>query len=292
MVYLAILSAVFLFTIQTICFKEFNRSFMKNLSSYFIFNFMYFTIVVIIFWIARANAEGFDPSTIMLGVVFGILFVCTILLYMKAMETGPLSYTALAFSFGLLVPIIFGVSFWSEKISIVQSGGLILLFTAFYLGSKTSRDEKQRKNLRWVLLCVVALIGNGGLMTITKFHQILLPGRQIKEFLILSFGTASLLSLILFLWRYFVKNEKVVHLKNLNFLFIALGAGITTAFGNQLMLYLAGKVPGVILFPTVNGSIVFFSSIFSIFLYREKLTRNGVLGLVSGVTALVLLSLS
>ena len=102
--YLLVLACIFIFVFQTISFKEFNRSHMKNIASYFLFNFIYFCMVVFIVLILGGFKE-LKPYTLWLGMSFGTLFVGTILCYMKAMETGPLSYSALFFSFGLVIPL-------------------------------------------------------------------------------------------------------------------------------------------------------------------------------------------
>ena len=125
-------------------------------------------------------------------------------------------------------------------------------------------------------------------MTLAKEHQILLPGKQVLEFLIVSFGTAALLSLILFLCSYF-KKQSISHLWQTPFVFIVLGAGLTTAFGNQLALYLNSRIPSILQFPTVNGGVVILSTVVSSVIFGEILTKKGKLGLGLGIVALVLL---
>lgn len=282
--------SILIFALQTLSFKEFNRSFMKNLASYFMFNFLYFNVVVLTFILLNTKPEGIHLQTAILAVAFGVLFVITILLYMKAMEEGPLSFSSLLFSFGILVPIICGVFLWNEGISAVQLVGLALLFLTFYMGSGTTGDSEHKVNLRWLVFCITALVGNGIIMALSKAHQMIMPGKEIKEFLILAFGTASLLSLLLFFRQRFVAGEKVSHLKNRTFVLLVLAAGITTAFGNQLALYLSARIPAVIQFPTVNGGVVFVSTIFSALVFKEKLSKRGIAGMLLGLVALVLLS--
>lgn len=286
--YLAIFVTILLLATQTICFKMFNRTYMKNLASYFIFNFLYFSLVVLIFIIIGGIPTYLDTYTLVFGISFGMLFVFTIFSYMKAMETGPLSYSSLFFSFGLIVPVIFGTFIWHERISIIQVFSLVLLLATFYLCAGASENTKSGLNLRWIMFCFIAFVGNGVLMTLAKEHQILLPGKQVGEFLIVSFGTAALLSLILFLCSY-LRKQSISHLLRMPFAFVVLGAGVTTAFGNQLALYLNSHVPSILQFPTVNGGIVIFSTVASSLIFGERLTRKGKLGLGLGIAALVLL---
>ena len=292
--YALLILAILIFTVQTYSFKEFNRRYMKNLASYFLFNAIYFCIVVLIFLVVNRDVEPISPITFILALVFGVLFILTILLYMKAMEYGPLSYSTLIFSLGLLVPVLYGALFWQERISIPQIFGLLLLLLTLLMGSRpVSRidDPKSRINLRWVIMVILALAGNGVLMTTSKSQQMLMPGREIEEFLILSFGTSAVLSLILFLIRHFRHGESVSHLRKWPFLILVVIASVTTAAGNLIALYLSGRMPAIIQYPSVSGGMVLLSTIMAVLLYKERLTRNKMLGLLTGLAALVMLSL-
>ena len=273
MPYLLILVSIVIFTFQTISFKEFNKKYMKNLGSYFLFNFCYFTIsVLMLFMLGGFNS--LQPYTLWLGISFGILFVGTILVYMKAMEIGPLSYTTLFFAFGLLVPIVFGLFFWDESISLWQFIGLLLLLVTFYLGNDSSGNEEQKWSGKWLTFCVLAFISNGTLMVMSKGHQILLPEKELNEFLIIGFGTSAIFSLILFIWKYFWGKEGIKHFKSLPLGGVIVIAGVSTAIGNWLVLYLATKIPSVVQFPSVNGGIVLLSTLVSSVLYKEKLSKK------------------
>jgi len=101
-------------TVQSICFKKFNHSFMKNFANYFIFNFLYCIIVILIFSILNSRPHGISNLTVILAVSFGVLFIVATFSYMKAMENGPLSYASLMYLFGILIPIVFGMILWDS----------------------------------------------------------------------------------------------------------------------------------------------------------------------------------
>jgi drug/metabolite transporter (DMT)-like permease len=288
--YLLILFTACLLAVQALCFKEFNRTYMKNVASYFLFNCLYFTIVASIFLLSGISIGGYHPATIGLGIVFGATFIIAIFCYMKAMESGPFSFTILFNSFGILVPVAAGLLFWNEPVSMIQLVGLILLFATFYLGGASSSSGQQKVSLRWILFCIASFLGNGFVMTITKWHQVLLPGEEMKEFLTIAFGTAAVLSLVFFLIYFYAKKQIVFTLTKIPILSIVLITGIVTAYGNQLIVYLASRIPSVIQFPAINGGIVILSTIASTFIFKDKLTRNALAGIGLGIVALVLLS--
>lgn len=247
--------------------------------------------MVILFFVTSSEIHAFDPFTLLLGAGFGIMYVTTVFSYTKAMESGPLSYTSLFFSAGLLLPIMFGVVFFGEKIVITQLVGIILLILSFYLGSTASGTDGKKIKPIWIAYCLVTFIGNGSLSILSKGHQMLLPGEQIIEYLITAFATSAILSLAALIWYGAIKGQKLAHIKKLGFGGVVVGAGVTTALGNQLIVILVTRVSSVILFPLVNGGVVVSSIIASIMLFGEKLAYKGRLGVFTGVAALVLLSL-
>lgn len=295
MEYALLILNIVVFTIQTISFKEFNRSWMKNLDSYFLFNFLYFSLTVLVFVVFNRVAEPIQLTTAIMAVAFGVVFILTILFYMKAMELGPLSFSALIFSLALLIPIVVGTVFWHEPVSPLQIAGLVLLIVTIMLASRSPADEHKKASPRWLLFCLAASLGNGTLMSLAKTQQMLYPGREIEEFLILAFGLAAILSLVIFFSRRLGSRKKpkpsVIYLRKTAFAGLVLVAGLTTGFGNLTSLMLSGRIPAILQYPTVSGGIIIFSSALSIVLFKERLTRSGSFGLVLGLGALVLLSI-
>ena len=290
LMYLLLFGAILLFGMQTVCFKEFTRRFMQNKADYFFFSGLYFLIVVVLL-LAINGFRPIQPQTWLIAVPFGILFILAILLYMRAMEVGSLSFSALVFSFGLLVPVLAGQLFWGESISLLQVLALVVLLASFYLAGGVKLESGRRFNVTWLVLILTAMLGNGVLMTLSKYHQRILPGRDVGEFLIVAFATAALASAFLTLFRSAVGKERISRPKGAPFVLLVAGAGVTTAFGNWIALHLAGNMPAVLLFPVMNGGIVFASSVLSVLLFKEKMTRRISAGMALGLAALVMISL-
>lgn len=289
--YLLMLAAIVLFSMQTVCFKLFNSRFMKSLASYFAFASLYFFAVIAVLAPFGLRFTGLHTLTVGLSVVFGIVFVASVFTYMRAIETGPLALSSLVFSFGLLVPILAGAALWNERLSFLQGAALLLLLFTFYLGAGAAGSQSKKVNVKWLAYSVLSLLGNGMLMTLLKAHQSALPGMETSEFLVLASGTAAILSLAVFIVRRVKFNETVPHLKSGRFALLVLGAGVTTGIGNLISLTLTGRVPTYIQFPFINGGIVFLSSLFSVLLFKEKMTRRAWIGMALGLVALVVICL-
>lgn len=287
---LALIVAILLFTGQTICFKIFNEKYMKNLTSYFLFLFLYSSFAALIYFITTGSAATYSSYTIILGSFFGILLILAVLFYMKALETGPLSYSALFFSSGLVLPIVFGLIFWDEKVSPPQAIGVVLLIITFYLASQSSSDENLNISSKWLMFCILAFICNGLLMILLKAQQIEMAGKEIGEFLSVAFSVSAIIALIVFFVYKGVKGESIDHVKHMPFIWLVICTGSCISIGNGLSSYLASRLPSIIHFPMINGGVVVLSSILSSLVFKEKIDRKGHIGLVCGLIALVFLS--
>jgi len=85
--YILLALTVLIMGAQTISFKEFNRRFMINLASYYFFNACYFAVVIFILLpMSLSSLHVPHIQTIIYGVAFGVLFIATMLLFMKSME--------------------------------------------------------------------------------------------------------------------------------------------------------------------------------------------------------------
>jgi len=288
--FLLFLTIVFL-TGQTLIFKGFNRSFKLDNASFFAFNFVNYAIVVCTYLFIGGKIAAPYPSTIAFGMTFGIVFVTIVYSYMKAMETGPLSFSVLALSFGIVLPIIFGSIFWSESIKAIQIFGLFLLFATFILFAGSLKISAFPGRRLWIVFCLLTFTGNGIGMIVMKSHQMRTGGKQVRELLLVAFATAAILCLIM-LFVALMRKGEISHLFTAKFAALAFGAGITTAFGNYFSGYLNSRLPGIIQFPVSNGGVALASTVLSWIIFKEKINRRGLVGLATGISALVLLSLN
>lgn len=290
MIYLLISLVMISFGIQNFSFKLFSRYFMKNLASYYLFNALSSALIALIAFIIYPRPQLVPLPVALISAAFGVVYISAVLSYMKAVACGPASYTTLIYSFGLLVPILFGLLVWKEKIGLLQIIGIIFLFITFYLGSGSASADDKKVNFKWIVLCAMALLFNGFAMVLQKEQQIVSPGKYIYEFLMISYLTSTLLSLVLFLYQKLFAKDKTDHLKSGKFAAITVIVGAVTASGTFLNLLLCSRLPSVIMFPVINGGIVLLFSICSYFVLKEKFTVKNIIGMVIGIAALFMLS--
>lgn len=56
---------------------------------------------------------------------------------------------------------------------------------------------------------------------------------------------------------------------------------------NYINLKLSGVLPSQLFFPLVNGSTIILSSVMSVVVFKEHLSKKQAVGLIGGITSLV-----
>ena len=286
------IAVIGLFSFQNISFKQFNRLFMTSTDSYFMFSALYFSLICAIFMILGIDTSQFTLPTIMLGLMFALSFVCAMFFYMKAMEHGPLGLSFLFFSAGMLWPILFGIVVYNEPAPLHKAVGLLLLFVAFFISTRETGAEKSSKLSRqWIKYIVLGSFSNGIIGVAMKLFRVVSSPEAVNEFLFLSFGQAAIIAMVLgssLLWK---NKSTLSHFRTWAFVGVVLGAAITTAFGNYIMVQLSLLVSALVQFPVTNGALVITSIIASRIVFKEQVTKKHLQAIAVGLAAIVLLSI-
>ena len=288
---LMLIVAVLAFTLQTLCFKVFNTTYMKNTASYMLFNFFTSILVAVVLFIFAGTNQSYHFETIIIGMFFGVDLILTVFFYTKAMGSGPLSLTSLFYSCGILVPIVAGIVLWNEKITAVQMIGLMLMIFMFYVMTRTGKLDNIVISKKWILYSVATLFFNGSLGAMLKYHQMLLPRKEVYEFLSVAFFTSALLCGISCIWLVKIHKQNIKHLKERRVLGLVIITGVTTGVGNIIYTTLSSSVPGVILFPTVSGGVILLCSVTSAMFFKEKVAFKDSAGILIGMVAIAFLSI-
>lgn len=285
-----ILSIVFFALVfQNIGIKLFTEKYKKSEKDTLIFNGMYFFVaflIAIIFILISGQSLLVEPLTLILGIIFGIFFASTIIVYSKSLQLGPMSLSTLFMSMSLILPLLFSIVFMSESLTTINVIGVLLVFCTFLLS--TQFNIEGRLSIKWFAYSVLTLLCNGTLSILLKIQQTTLPSEQLKPFFAIGYGCAALTIIILYSKQ--KKVDKPINFKSSNILLLIFLTGLSSYMGNSLVATLLDSIPAVVLFPIVNGGIVVIASIASILLFKEKLDLKGVLRLILGIAAVVLLS--
>jgi len=293
-----LLGAIACITAQTFALKFFNRDYMKNISVYFFFQILHFGIASLVVLAVNRGIGDMRWETIAFAAAFAGLFIIFFFCYTKAFENGPLSLSSLFNSFSVLVPVFVSFAAWGEALRVVQYFGLALLLFVFVLSSRTKSGEagaeKKSISIKWVLFIVPVVLTNGFLMVIQKWHQVVMPGKEVNEFLLCVFSFSCAICIAGFFISRLALKRRGIPMQPLipdkRFLGVAAMAGTATPLGNILIVMLASMIPSVLLFPGLQGGVVILVSVISMLALKEQISWVGKLALVLGIVAIVLLA--
>ena len=112
------------------------------------------------------NGELHQTSTSVNWAVFAICATAGILnnlaleLTARMMSCGPQGISWAIFQSGMIFPFIMGISFFGEKLTVINGTGMVLMLTALLLFG-LAKDNDKKSNLQWVVLGILAFTING-----------------------------------------------------------------------------------------------------------------------------------
>ena len=287
------------------CNAYYIKFFIKNMSGFYILNAGLSLICALVLFCVGGFKFEISAYSLLLGLAFGTITMVYTIVNSVAIKIGPYGYTTVIVSLSTAITAISGSIFWNEPIGIFKITGIILMCACFYLAVDTKKEEGKHTNVKWFILCLIGLFLCASVGLIQKIHQNSIFKLELIPFLIVAFLTSGILSLLIFMLLKSRKRKTEITLKNQTDIapkgrannlrkIIILSAvmiicGICTAANNALNLYLSGVVDTAVFFPIVNGIPLMMSLVVSFFLFKERLNKKQMSGLVIGLISIVCL---
>ena len=188
------------------------------------------------------------------------------------------------------MPMLFATLFWGEKLSVLQIGGILVMLASFVVINLdgSTRTSVQKGFAGWIVLLFIV---NGLYGTIMAGQQRLMAGAQGNEMIVVTFLSSALISLISLIVSRKKDTLQAFRMSGKAW-GSAVGAGIVAALAVVQLMILINRVDSLSVFYTIeNGMVLVMTVIFSAILFKEKINRNVVIGIVMSVISLALLSL-
>lgn len=282
--YIYAVLAVFSGSVKGYCGKK-TSDYTKDMSDAMLFNSIRMIFCVIIGFAISVLSGGFvsllinksDILSIVLSGIFSSLFVATWLVNVKS---GVYVMLDVFLSLGVIVPLIGGRIFFSEKVSLKQWLGMAILLAATMV--LCSYNNKIKVKIKPAYLGMLILCGFCSGMS--DFSQKIFAqnksGTKISTFNLYSY----LISFFLLAFLYFVskkiKSEKPsFKMPKKVFLYVLIMS--VFLFANSFMQTLAASyLSSAQLFPLTRSLALIFSAIMAALFFNEKITPRCVLGMV------------
>lgn len=222
----------------------------------------------------------FHFYTFLYGICYGTFLCISMYSGFKALALGPMALTSVIASFSLIIPVLFGITVFDEKLSLYNVIGIIfLLFAISILNIKREKGF----SAKWFFFSVLTMLTNGFCSLVQKYHQTYFKGEYTIEFMLYSFFTA----LIILLFIQALRKQKYKY----SFAPYGFFSGIANGVSNYITLYLAATEAAAVLFPMLSITKILTVWIVGRIIFKEKLKPFQIFGLILGIVSVILLKL-
>lgn len=271
-------------SLQNISCKMFDEK-VKN--SNFTFLAMVPFFAAFFFIIPSKGNVSFDIETFLYSLGFAATYFMGVFGSLLAIATGPLSLSALIAAYSLIIPACYGLIFLNEPVSVFLIIGIVLLLVSLFLINMEKKGDEKKITLKWGFYALLSFVGNGGCSTVQRMQIIYCEGKNKNEFMIMALLMASLLLFVTALIK-----ERKGFFTNLKRAFpYSLIYGVSNGMVNYLVIVLSATMAASLMFPLISAGGIVLTVLISIFFYKEKLSREQIIGVILGVGAIVALNI-
>ena len=299
--YLLLILAAFLLAVCFALNKIYQNHAGATLKSGFLYNTLLGLVATLIFFALNGFKFEITPFSFVLATVFTVLVVAYTLLGFKILSDGSVAvYSIFLMSGGMIIPYIYGILFLDEEFSPLRTVGLAVLIFAVVLSN--FKEGGARIKTSKLFMCIGVFILNGFVGIISKLHQIETIHTKVstEAFVMLSeigkflFGGIALIVICIIERKESIKfreghnitnemqenhevsaeyesNGKALLLKKAKILIpIIVAAAAVDGISYFLQLKGATDLPATVLFPTITGASMVFSTLADVLVFREK----------------------
>ncbi|KQC28864.1 DMT family transporter [Flagellimonas eckloniae] len=218
----------------------------------------------------------------------GIFFILVFNLMAKASQVAGVSVASVATKMSLVMPVIFGVIFYKEVLSLYQIIGILLALAAVYFASMKEKSIAFSK--KTLLLPALVFLGSGIIdISVSYFQENHLAQHEVAIFSAIVFGFAALTGLI-FIGVKSVKKPLRVNIKNIV-------GGIVLGVPNYFSIFFLiralqnEELDSAAIFTLNNVAIVMLSTLLGIAIFKEKLSLKNWGGIALAIVSIMLVAL-
>ncbi|MBQ7076600.1 MAG: hypothetical protein IJM91_00495 [Lachnospiraceae bacterium] len=288
--FLAIISSVSISVILRVFDKK-----IENNMILFAGNYVVCTVFSAIFGLSEnvfTPIEGTTTAAI-IGLISGVFYLMGFVLLQVNIRRNGIMLAGLFMRLGVLVPLLMAIVFFKERPQVVEIIGIITAIAAIFvinLEKKADGDSSVENTevtagpkSKAIYLLLLLLITGGLTDSFANIHDKMGNRACSDQYLLITFSVALLSSIVMA----FVKKQSF----RLTDFTIGMFVGFPNYFCSRFLLLSLSKLKAIVVYPVYNIATILLISLCGIIVFREKLTRNRLIGIIMVLAALVLLNI-
>lgn len=253
-------------------------------------NYLLCTILSFLFLREKVLFPMGSATARILGLIDGTVFLLGLVLMQINIRKNGAVLTAVFSRLGVMMPVIASIFILGEAPRLVQLLGIALVVFAILImnfGSGAKDEHEKKSSLKKIVLLLILFFVNGTGEGMSKIVEQLVERRFDGLFLFYTFGTAFLLSVLLY-GRDRLQGGLRMSLPEF---VIGLLVGIPNYFCSMMLLKAVTILPAFLVYPSYSVGAILIVSMVSVLILRDKMTKPQILGCGIILLALVLLNL-
>ena len=238
----------------------------------------------------------FSTTTIIFGLLFGVAYCFGYIFQIRAIAVGSVSLTSLMLSYSLIIPILFGIIYYHDSVSVFFFIALILLVIALcfvnYDKEDKQKDISTRKNKKlWLFFALLAFLGNAMCVIFNTLHQKSEFSAQRFEFMTFAMCLVVIVNLTLTLINNAKNKTTLPSLKKGWWCAVILG--LLNAGTNLCYMIIAANnaIPVSLLNSFISVGSLLLTFILSRVIFKEKLKKLQLIGFFIGLISVLFFSI-
>lgn len=221
--------------------------------------------------------------------LLGILFVFIFYIMALTAQQNGLSVASVAAKMSVVVPIVFAVLVYGEKLPVIKIVGIVMAIAAVYLVSVKEDGINIKKGT--LLYPILLFLGSGTIDTSLKYLEVTYVGKgEVPLFSATIFAFAALVGFFILAFKIIYKKEKITG-KNM-IAGICLGVFNYYSISLLIMALKTDTLDSSTIFTINNVAIVTLTTLMGILLFKEKLNTNNKVGIFIAIISIFLVAMS
>jgi drug/metabolite transporter (DMT)-like permease len=245
-------------------------------------NYLVASIISIIFFVIDDSA-GISADATIISLVLGLLFVGAFFSFAKAVSVSGAALATVSSRLSVIVPVVLSIAIYAEIPGMLKYFGFgftIITIGFFYLSIRGGKNLESGKHLHYLILVLLGVgIADFGMKIFeTGFSE------NYKAFFLFSLFFSA------FIYSFLIMKIKRIPFERNTFTTGAV-IGIPNMFSSFFLISALTQLPAIIVYPVNNIGVILLTTLLANIIYHERLNKFGILSLLAGITAIVLLGI-